>query len=91
MVLSSAAPMSINGAFGTVCPAGSLHSEILYIVILTINAPYTLYVVFVLIWLPGIYCHWYRVTKEGKPISMSNQNPFADPSVISFADFRSAS
>ena len=37
---------------------------------------------------PGIYCHWYRVTKEGKPISMSNQNPFADPSVISFADLR---
>ena len=37
---------------------------------------------------PGIYCHWHRITKEGKPISMSNQNPFADPSVISFADLR---
>jgi len=41
-----------TGAFGTVCPAGSRHSEILYIVIITIKcAIYTLYVVFVLIWL----------------------------------------
>jgi len=52
MVMNSAAPMSKNGAIGTVCPAGSHHSEILYIVILVIIcAIYTLYVVFVLIWL----------------------------------------
>ena len=52
MVMNSAAPMPGNGAFGTVCPAGSHHSEILYIVIMTIIcAIYTLYVVFVLIWL----------------------------------------
>ena len=52
MFMNSAAPMPGNGAFGTVCPAGSRHSEILYIVIITIIcAIYTLYVVFVLIWL----------------------------------------
>ena len=52
MVMNSAVPMPKNGAFGTVCPAGSRHSEILYIVILVIIcAIYTLYVVFVLIWL----------------------------------------
>ncbi len=52
MVMNSAAPMSKNRAFGTVCPAGSRHNEILYIVILTIEcAIYTLYVVFVLMWL----------------------------------------
>ena len=33
MVMNSAAPMPGNEAFGTVCPAGSRHSEILYIVI----------------------------------------------------------
>ena len=33
MFMNSAAPMPGNGAFGTVCPAGSRHSEILYIVI----------------------------------------------------------
>ena len=38
--------------FGSICLAGASHSEILYIVIITINcAIYTLYVVFVLIWL----------------------------------------
>ena len=52
MVMNSAASMPRNGAFGTVCLAGSRHSEILYIVILVIIcAIYTLYVVFVLIWL----------------------------------------
>ena len=52
MVMNSAAPMPSNGAFGTVYPARSRHSEILHIVIFTIIcAIYTLYVVFVLIWL----------------------------------------
>ena len=52
MVMNSAAPMPGNGVFGAICPVGSRHSEILYIVILTIIcAIYTLYVVFVLIWL----------------------------------------
>ena len=52
MVMNSAAPMPGTGAFGTVCLAGSRHSEILYLVIITIIcAIYTLYVVFVLIWL----------------------------------------
>ena len=52
MVMNSAASMPRNGAFGTICLAGSRHSEILYIVILVIIcAIYTLYVVFVLIWL----------------------------------------
>ena len=52
MVMNSSAPMSRNGAFGAICLAGSCYSEILYIVILTIKrAIYTLYVVFVLIWL----------------------------------------
>ena len=52
MVMNSTATMPGNGAFGTVCSAGSRYSEILYIVILTIIcAIYTLYVVFVLIWL----------------------------------------
>ena len=52
MVMNSTAVMSKNGAFGTACLAGSRHSEILYIVIITIIcAIYTLYVVFVLIWL----------------------------------------
>ena len=52
MVMNSPTPMSRNGAFGAICPAGSRYSEILYIVILVIIcAIYTLYVVFVLIWL----------------------------------------
>ena len=52
MVVISTAVMPRTGAFGAICPAGSIHSEILYIVIITINcAIYTLYVVFVLIWL----------------------------------------
>ena len=52
MVMNSPASMPGTEAFGTVCLAGSRHSEILYIVILTIKcAIYTLYVVFVLIWL----------------------------------------
>jgi hypothetical protein len=52
MVMNSTASMPGNGAFGTVCPAGSRHSEILYIVILVIIcAIYTLYVVFALMWL----------------------------------------
>ncbi len=33
MAMNSAVPMPKNGTFGTVCPAGSRHSEILYIVI----------------------------------------------------------
>ena len=38
--------------FGSICLASASHSEILYIVIFTINcAIYTLYVVFMLIWL----------------------------------------
>ena len=38
--------------FGSICLAGTSHSETLYIVILVIKcAIYTLYVVFVLIWL----------------------------------------
>jgi hypothetical protein len=38
--------------FGSICLAGTSHSEILYIVIMTIkSAIYTLYIVFVLIWL----------------------------------------
>ena len=52
MVMNSAAPMPRNVAFGTVCLAGSRHSELLYVVIKTIiSAIYPLYVVFVLIWL----------------------------------------
>ena len=52
MVMNSAVPMPKNGAFGTVYLVGSSHSEILYIVIITINSAInTLYVVFVLIWL----------------------------------------
>jgi hypothetical protein len=52
MVMNGPAVMPGNGAFGTVFLAESRHSEILYIVIITINcAIYTLYVVFVLIWL----------------------------------------
>ena len=52
MVMNSTAAMPKNGAFGTVCLEGSRHSEILYIVILVIIcAIYSLYVVFVLIWL----------------------------------------
>ena len=52
MVMNSAAPMPGTGAFGSICLAGSCHSEILYIVIITIIcAIYTLYVVFELIWL----------------------------------------
>ncbi len=52
MVMNSAAPMPGTGAFDAICLAGAYHSEILYIVILTIIcAIYTLYVVFVLIWL----------------------------------------
>ena len=42
----------IMGRYGPICTSGTGHSEILYIVILTIIcAIYTLYVVFVLIWL----------------------------------------
>ena len=52
MVMNSTATMPGNGAFGTVCLVGPRHSEILHIVIFTIIcAIYTLYVVFVLIWL----------------------------------------
>ena len=52
MVINSAAPMPKKGAFGAVCLAGSRYSEILYIVIITIKcAIYSLYVVFILIWL----------------------------------------
>ena len=52
MVVISTAVMPRTGAIGAICPEGSLHGEILYIVIITINwAIYTLYVVFVLIWL----------------------------------------
>ena len=40
------------GHSGLICPRHTYHSEILYVVIITINcAIYTLYVVFVLIWL----------------------------------------
>ena len=42
----------IMGRYGLICTPDANHSEILYIVILTIIcAIYTLYVVFVLIWL----------------------------------------
>ena len=42
----------IMGRYGLICTPDTDHSEILYIVILTIFfAIYTLYVVFVLIWL----------------------------------------
>ena len=52
MVMNGTAVMPRTGAFGTVCLARSRHSEILYVVIFTIIcAIYTLYVVFVLIWL----------------------------------------
>ena len=52
MVMNSTAPIPRTGAFGAICLAWSRHSEILYIVIITIIcAIYTLYVVFVLIWL----------------------------------------
>ena len=52
MVMNGPAVMPGNGAFGAICPTGSRYSEILYIVILVIIcAMYTLYVVFVLIWL----------------------------------------
>ena len=40
------------GLFDLICPRQTHHSEILYVVIITIKcAIYTLYVVFVLIWL----------------------------------------
>jgi hypothetical protein len=40
------------GLFGLICPRHTHHSEILYVVIFVIKcAIYTLYVVFVLIWL----------------------------------------
>ena len=52
MVMNSTAPIPRTGVFGAICLAGSRHSEILYVVIITIIcAIYTLYVVFVLIWL----------------------------------------
>jgi len=52
MVVNGPAVMPRNGAVGAICPAGSLNKEILHIVIFTtICAIYTLYVVFVLIWL----------------------------------------
>ena len=52
MVMNGPAVMPGTGAFGTVCLKGSRHSEILYVVILTIEcAIYTLYVVFFFIWL----------------------------------------
>lgn len=42
----------IMARYGLICTSGAEHSEILYIVIITmICAIYTLYVVFVLIWL----------------------------------------
>jgi hypothetical protein len=42
----------IMGRYGLICTPDTNHSEILYIVIITIKcAIYTLYVVFVLIWL----------------------------------------
>ena len=42
----------IMGRYGLICTPDTDHSEILYIVIITIKcAIYTLYVVFVLIWL----------------------------------------
>ena len=42
----------IMGRYGLICTPDTNHSEILYVVILTIKcAIYTLYVVFVLIWL----------------------------------------
>ena len=50
MNTSSCRPL--KGLSGLICPRHTHHSEILYIVILTIIcAIYTLYVVFVLIWL----------------------------------------
>ena len=52
MVVISTAVMPRTEAFGAICPAGSVYSKILYIVIFTIKwAIYTLYVVYVLIWL----------------------------------------
>ena len=52
MVMNCGATIPRTGAFGAIYLAGSVHSEILYIVILVINwAIYSLYVVFVLIWL----------------------------------------
>ena len=42
----------IMARYGLICTPGTSHSEILYVDIFTINcAIYTLYVVFVLIWL----------------------------------------
>jgi hypothetical protein len=42
----------IMARYGLICTSGAKHSEILYIVIITIKcAIYSLYVVFVLIWL----------------------------------------
>ena len=52
MVMNSTAPIPRTGAFGAICLAWSRHSELLYIVVINIIcAIYTLYVVFVLIWL----------------------------------------
>ena len=63
MVMNSTGVMPKNGAFGTVCLEGSRHSEILYIVIMTIIcAIYTLYVVFVLIWLHLSFIVFYSVS-----------------------------
>ena len=90
MVLSSAAPMSINGPLAP--SVQQVHFIVKYYILLfwSLNVPYIHYMLCLSSDMasPGIYCHWYRVTKEGKPISMSNQNPFADPSVISFADLQ---
>ena len=52
MVMKDGAVSRNDQAFAHTCLAGSHHSEILYLVIITIkSAIYALYVVFVLIWL----------------------------------------
>ena len=71
MVMNSTATMPGNVAFGTVCPAGSRYSEILYIVILTIIcAIYTLYVVFILIWLHLSYIVINSVSRSTYGVSL---------------------
>ena len=57
--------------FGSICLAGASHSEILYIVIITIKCRiYTLYVVFVLIWLHLSYIVINSVSRSSYGVSL---------------------
>ena len=74
MVMNSAAPMSKNGAFGTICLAGAYHSEILYIVILVSSSVLNFSIRLA-----------YRTTKKRPRVSAVNEKgpPEGDPAVCS--------